>query len=132
MCSFVLGARCIAPQPAVEAATQDGIQWLSSLVSICRLAAFQTKLLRHALRLPGLQRLVYSTCSLHAEENELVVKAVLPEAQVSGFQLVAPEALQAWPCRGLPVVEGAECLVRTHPEEHRTDGFFLALFVRNK
>ncbi len=48
------------------------------------LARFQEAALRHALRFPGLQRLVYSTCSLHARENEGVVAAVL--LQVRGGQ----------------------------------------------
>ena len=93
-----------------------------------RLAAFQARVLRHAMALPGLQRLVYSTCSLHAQENERVVQAVLPDARALGFRLAAP--LPAWPCRGLPLVEGAECLIRTRPQEHLTDGFFVALFVK--
>lgn len=43
------------------------------------LAGFQRKVLSHALSFPALRRLVYSTCSLHREENEDVVHAVLQE-----------------------------------------------------
>lgn len=43
------------------------------------LAGFQRKMLAHALRFPALQRLVYSTCSVHQEENEDVVRDVLQE-----------------------------------------------------
>ncbi|NXS24358.1 NSUN5 methyltransferase, partial [Mystacornis crossleyi] len=43
------------------------------------LAGFQRRALNHALSFPALQRLVYSTCSLHQEENEDVVQAVLRE-----------------------------------------------------
>lgn len=73
------------------------------------LAQFQEKAIRHALTLPGLQRLVYSTCSVHSRENEEVVAAVLGEARERGFELA--EALPGWPRRGLPVVEGHEKLV---------------------
>lgn len=52
-----------------------------------RLAAFQEAALRHALRFPALQRLVYSTCSVHERENEAVVAAVLPDAKALGFRL---------------------------------------------
>lgn len=52
-----------------------------------RLANFQEAALRHALRFPALQRLVYSTCSVHERENEAVVAAVLPEATEQGFRL---------------------------------------------
>ena len=51
------------------------------------LAKFQEAALRHALRFPGLARLVYSTCSVHRRENEDVVAAVLEHAQGLGFQL---------------------------------------------
>lgn len=54
------------------------------------LAAFQEAALRHALRFPALQRLVYSTCSVHARENEEVVAAVLSDAQAAGFELADP------------------------------------------
>ncbi|KAG8122878.1 hypothetical protein E2320_018278 [Naja naja] len=48
------------------------------------LAGFQRKMLAHALQFPGLQRLVYSTCSVHKEENEDVVQDVL-EQEGSAF-----------------------------------------------
>ena len=95
-----------------------------------RLARFQEAAVRHALTLPALQRLVYSTCSVHERENEAVVAAVLPHARELGFELVDP--FPGWPRRGLAgSVEGAEKLVRTHAVEDGTDGFFLAVFERN-
>ncbi|ETE73715.1 putative methyltransferase NSUN5, partial [Ophiophagus hannah] len=63
------------------------------------LAGFQRKMLAHALQFPGLQRLVYSTCSVHKEENEDVVQDVL-EQEGSAFRLV--EVLPSWTPRGLP------------------------------
>uniref|UniRef100_A0A670YSE3 NOP2/Sun RNA methyltransferase 5 n=1 Tax=Pseudonaja textilis TaxID=8673 RepID=A0A670YSE3_PSETE len=48
------------------------------------LAGFQRKMLAHALQFPALQRLVYSTCSVHQEENEDVVQDVL-EQEGSAF-----------------------------------------------
>ncbi|EIE18290.1 S-adenosyl-L-methionine-dependent methyltransferase [Coccomyxa subellipsoidea C-169] len=94
-----------------------------------RLARFQEAVVLHALTLPALQRLVYSTCSVHERENEAVVAAVLPRARELGFELAAP--FPGWPRRGLASsVEGAERLVRTHAVEDGTDGFFLAVFQR--
>ena len=94
-----------------------------------RLARFQEAAVKHALQLPALQRLVYSTCSVHERENEAVVAAVLPEAQKLGFQLVDP--FPEWHRRGLiGSVEGAEKLVRVDPEADATDGFFIAVFER--
>eukprot|EP00210_Caulerpa_lentillifera_P006910 g6607.t1 len=54
---------------------------------IQRLASFQTKMLRHGLSFPNLKRLVYSTCSVHEEENEKVVQSVLQEARELKFTL---------------------------------------------
>lgn len=82
----------------------------------------------HALKFPALQRLVYSTCSIHQRENEDVVAAVLPAAAAAGFKLVDP--FPAWHRRGLPVVAGAELLVRTDAYQDGTDGFFVAVFER--
>jgi len=70
----------------------------------------QTKALRHALTLPKLERLVYSTCSIHDVENELVVKAVLEHAQELGFELIDP--FPRWHRRGLPLLPGHQNLVR--------------------
>ncbi|XP_078719418.1 putative methyltransferase NSUN7 [Lampetra fluviatilis] len=44
---------------------------------LVELSARQTELLSHAMRFPRVQAVVYSTCSLHARENEAVVSAAL-------------------------------------------------------
>ncbi|XP_014815242.1 PREDICTED: probable 28S rRNA (cytosine-C(5))-methyltransferase isoform X2 [Calidris pugnax] len=88
------------------------------------LAGFQRKALSHALCFPALRRLVYSTCSLHQEENEDVVRAVLQE-RGSAFRLV--NAFPSWPCRGLAAFPGAECCLRASPADTLTHGFFVAV-----
>ncbi|XP_051665560.1 28S rRNA (cytosine-C(5))-methyltransferase [Manacus candei] len=91
------------------------------------LAGFQRRVLGHALSFPALRRLVYSTCSLHREENEDVVQAVLQE-RGSAFRLVA--AFPSWPCRGLAAFPGAESCLRASPAETLTQGFFVAVLER--
>jgi len=95
------------------------------------IAATQLELLTHALSFPAARVVVYSTCSIHPIENELVVAAALraPSVRAAGWRL-AP-ALPAWPCRGLPLVEGAEMLLRAGPEV-QTNGFFVARFERGE
>uniref|UniRef100_A0A0D9VDT4 SAM-dependent MTase RsmB/NOP-type domain-containing protein n=1 Tax=Leersia perrieri TaxID=77586 RepID=A0A0D9VDT4_9ORYZ len=94
---------------------------------IRRLSAFQRKALSHALSFPSVERVVYSTCSIHQAENEDVVKSVLPLASSLGFELSTP--FPQWRRRGLPVFEGSEHLLRTDPEDG-LEGFFISLFVR--
>ncbi|WCJ29394.1 Ribosomal RNA small subunit methyltransferase F [Euphorbia peplus] len=92
-----------------------------------KLAAFQKKALTHALSFPGVERVVYSTCSVNQIENEDVVMSVLSVAECNGFELVTP--FPQWPRRGLPVFDGSEHLLRTDPIEDK-EGFFVALFVK--
>ncbi|CAO2816646.1 unnamed protein product [Amaranthus hypochondriacus] len=94
---------------------------------LTRLAAFQKKALEHALSFPSVERIVYSTCSIHQIENEDVIKSVLPLALKNGFELETP--FPKWPRRGFPVFEGSEHLLRMDPIEDK-EGFFIALFVR--
>jgi SAM-dependent methyltransferase len=90
-----------------------------------KLAATQRALLAAAARAlrPG-GALVYSTCTLTAEENEAVVQDFL--AKTPGFRLAAPEAL---PECVRPVVAGG--FLRTLPHRHGTDGFFAARLERD-
>ena len=65
---------------------------------------------------------------VHPEENELVVAAVLEEAEFKGFALYDP--FPNWKRRGLPLCPGHHLLVRTDPHKDNTDGFFIAAFER--
>ncbi|KAL8522282.1 hypothetical protein ACS0TY_012422 [Phlomoides rotata] len=91
------------------------------------LAAFQKKVLEHALSFPAVERIVYSTCSIHQTENEDVIDSVLHFASSCGFQLATP--FPQWPRRGLPTFVGSERLLRTDLTVDK-EGFFIALFVR--
>ncbi|KAI7848118.1 S-adenosyl-L-methionine-dependent methyltransferase [Circinella umbellata] len=65
------------------------------------LSDFQISIIQHAFKFPNAKRVVYSTCSIHPQENEQVVKAVLKDN--SDFTL-APRSsvLPTWKRRGLP------------------------------
>ncbi|XP_005986929.1 probable 28S rRNA (cytosine-C(5))-methyltransferase [Latimeria chalumnae] len=91
------------------------------------LAGFQRRALRHALSFPKVERVVYSTCSVHREENEDVVEEMLKEHSRK-FRLV--NLLPSWPHRGLDTFCDGSCCLRASPEETLTNGFFIALFER--
>ncbi len=91
-----------------------------------RLAEIQTTILRNAaaaLRPGGV--LVYSTCTLLPEENEMVVESLLSEAR--DYRLLPADAAPE-PTRRLI---GADGYLRCFPHLHDTDGFFAARLERN-
>ena len=84
---------------------------------IDKLAAFQKSAVRHAFGFPEVERISYSTCSVHTKENEEVVRDVMDAAKRHGFRLA--HALPKWHRRGIPI-DGlshaeAKCLIRAYP-----------------
>jgi len=107
------------------------------------LSAFQLSLVLHALSFPAAERITYSTCSVHARENEGVVLAALQSdiAKSRGWRILGREAqvkgLREWPVRGdVEACEGdeglADACIRTYRDDGRgVMGFFVAAFVRD-
>lgn len=104
-----------------------------------KLAAFQLMMVKHAMKFPHVQKIVYSTCSIHATENERVISDALrsEEAENSHFKL-APrnDVLPAWNRRGqaeeMKSTSDADSLVRCSPGEDGTNGFFVSCFIRER
>ncbi|KAI9024694.1 S-adenosyl-L-methionine-dependent methyltransferase [Hyaloraphidium curvatum] len=99
---------------------------------LAKLADFQAKALCHAMSFSNARRIAYSTCSVHAVENEEVVKRGLNFSDANGLGWKLSPALPEWPRRGQPIAgfDGHELVARTLPVEDRTIGFFVALFER--
>jgi len=105
------------------------IRWRLEPADIAALADKQRTILQQAIRqlAPG-GRLVYSTCSLEAEENEQVVQAILAATPGATF-------VNAEPALAPHLLSGAEAaqffddrgFFRAHPWRHATDGFFAAV-----
>lgn len=94
-----------------------------------QLSRFQIKILKHAAQFPSLRRLVYSTCSIHPEENEMVVQEILKSCpQLKLVEGVLPE----WKRRGLPQFEFGENVIRASAKEDQMNGFFVALFEKRE
>ena len=119
-----------------------------------KLRAFQIAALRKAMSFPAVQYIVYSTCSIHEEENESVIAEVLSSSSVlhtatdqheqiaeehssaeSLWSVVEPKRLLKWRRRGqsfpgLPY-DQQQKLIRCHPSDG-LNGFFVAVLQKKK
>ncbi|ORX38495.1 S-adenosyl-L-methionine-dependent methyltransferase [Kockovaella imperatae] len=103
-----------------------------------KLASFQLQMILHAFKFPSVKRIVYSTCSIHPEEDEQVVQRALssPLARKNSWILAQRSSvLPSWPRRGREEhfngdADLADGVIRCIPEEDHTNGFFVACFVR--
>lgn len=109
---------------------------------LSRLSNFQFKIVKHALSFPNVLKVIYSTCSIHDEENEGVVKNLLedPDVKNQGWRISKrDDVLPTWPRRGhSEVFEGfenkeelAEGCVRSLPKIDGGIGFFAVSFERD-
>ncbi|WP_054475614.1 RsmB/NOP family class I SAM-dependent RNA methyltransferase [Achromobacter sp. 2789STDY5608615] len=104
------------------------LKWRQHPESLAELGQLQERILNSAARCvaPG-GRLVYATCSLLAEENEVQADRFL--ASHPDFERVDAAEILAARCDNLKL-EGP--YVQLRPDVHGTDGFFAAVFERRK
>ena len=101
------------------------LKWRQSPQSVAELVSKQSAILTAAARLlkPG-GRLVYATCSLLAEENEIIVETFLTAN--AEFKLIDCDAVLAQQRIALRTGN----YLRLTPHQHGTDGFFGAVLAR--
>jgi 16S rRNA (cytosine967-C5)-methyltransferase len=104
------------------------LKWRQHPEALAELGQLQERILNSAARCvaPG-GRLVYATCSLLAEENEVQAERFL--ASHPDFERLDAAEILAARCETLKL-EGP--YVQLRPDVHGTDGFFAAVFERKK
>jgi 16S rRNA (cytosine967-C5)-methyltransferase len=104
------------------------LKWRQHPQALAELGQLQERILNSAARCvaPG-GRLVYATCSLLAEENEVQAERFL--ASHPEFERLDAAEILASRCETLKL-EGPYLQLR--PDVHGTDGFFAAVFERKK
>ena len=109
------------------------IRWQLRDDDLRDLHARQVRLLKNGLaNLAPSGRLIYSTCSLEPEENELVVNEAL-DPTMGEFRIVTPEDALRRVLRQDVAPEsliGTDGFFRTNTVTHGTDGFFAAAIER--
>ena len=112
------------------------IKWRLTPEDIVRLQTYQIEILTAAMQhvTPG-GRIIYSTCSLEPEENEIVVQGAI-EAEPSFKVIDSREELQRLREDGELVWSNTGSLLsgpylRTIPGVHPCDGFFAAILVKS-
>lgn len=105
-------------------AKQPSAKWRLTTRSIKKMADIQHRMISScAEKVKGGGVLIYSTCSITVEENELVVKQFLKGHP--DFSLV-----QINPKLGLPGLRGLDRCQRLYPHIHESNGFFIAKLLK--
>ncbi|KAF2860151.1 S-adenosyl-L-methionine-dependent methyltransferase [Piedraia hortae CBS 480.64] len=124
------------PTPAGEVEQDDSGEALATRLS--KLSSFQSRIVEHAMKFPSVKHIVYSTCSVHQQENEDVVMAVLNSKSGKDWRLLKRDeqvlGMRNWPIRGLETAFGdrrdlSDACMRCN-KGVETMGFFVAAFVR--
>jgi len=94
--------------------------------SIDKMAEVQWRMLDNCAQYvkPG-GALVYSTCSITVEENEMLIEKFLKRHPEYALMEIMPDL-------GLPGLRGLEKCRRLYPQVHRCNGFFIAKMRKNK
>jgi len=96
------------------------------------LQSFQVYLLRYALfNFPNVKKVIYSTCSLHPEENEEVIDEILADIGDAYHLVPAKRLLNDWTNFSSQIYNCKDRCLYSKPNVDFCNGFFVAVFERN-
>ena len=137
VCSVLLDPSCSGSGVARDLSRHNDESEGDRSERLDKLRTFQVQALRKAMSFPAVKLVLYSTCSIHEEENESVVaEALLHEGKgKNGWDVHAPARLQHWPRRGHAFAglssSQSAALIRCHPQDG-LNGFFVAEFRKGE
>jgi len=100
-------------------------KWRITRRSITKMSEIQWKMINNcAENVKSGGTLLYSTCSITVEENEMLVERFLKWHPEFSLSEITPKI-------GLPGLRGLERCRRLYPHLHECDGFFIAKMVKN-
>lgn len=119
----------------------------ASTERLLKLSNLQTRIVEHAMAFPAARRVTYSTCSIHEQENEIVVSRLLASnvARSRGWKTMLRSeqvsGMKSWNHRGVRsglhdentlTPEELDACIRCSPDDGEgTMGFFVCAFVRS-
>ena len=100
---------------------------------IKKIARTQRKLAESAIKLLRIGgEMIYSTCTLAPEEDEMIVDHLIKNFDVEVEQIKLPLKFRCGVCEweGKSLDKGVEKCLRLYPQDNDTDGFFVAKIVK--
>jgi 16S rRNA (cytosine967-C5)-methyltransferase len=121
---FTLDADVVVLDPPCTStgvfAKQPSAKWRLTPRSIDKMAEVQWRMINNcAERVKAGGTLVYSTCSITVEENEMIIERFLKQHPEFSLAEITPKL-------GVPGLRGLNTCQRLYPHIHESNGFFIA------
>ena len=106
-------------------AKQPSAKWRLTPRSIDRMVEIQWRMINNcAEKVKAGGVLIYSTCSVTVEENEMIIERFLKWHPEFALAEIKPEL-------GLPGLRGLDKCQRLYPHLHESNGFFIAKLLKH-